>query len=406
MREHVITLTEFESREVPLSAAAYVALRSRYAGKLEVGVTEREGTYRLTARDHVGRVGLPGDVMLVIRPKVGVANLFYMLCAEAGLARFYPQPTRLAPEAEIFSFVMDLLVRRVEDLLRAGLYRAYVPARNDLPFVRGRIVLGEQLRLHGDLKDRHVCAYADLTADTAENRVMLAALRLLPALLDGSGEDRLVRRVRALLPRFEGVSVVSRAEALRLLRGILFHRLNASCAPALGLCGLALRHLTLDERAGPHPFASFLVDMPRLFESFVTSRLKVYLARYGLRVFAQRHDYLDEGRQVGIRPDLLVYARGEADPLLVLDAKYRRMDGEEGVNRDLYQVSAYMDRYGLSRGALVYPQFGDAARSNLRLRGTAKSLHLLTLGLDAPGISQLEENCAAFSEEVARLSMG
>jgi 5-methylcytosine-specific restriction endonuclease McrBC regulatory subunit McrC len=54
-----------------------------------------------------------------------------------------------------------------------------VPAKEDLPFVRGRIVLGEQLRRHADLKDRHVCAYAELTSDTAENRIILAALRLL-----------------------------------------------------------------------------------------------------------------------------------------------------------------------------------------------------------------------------------
>jgi 5-methylcytosine-specific restriction enzyme subunit McrC len=402
----MITLTEYESLEVPLSVAAYNVLHSQYAGKIDVGVTERVGVYRITARDYVGRIGLPDGGALVIQPKVGVGNLFYMLCVDAGLASFYTRPTWLAPDTEIYSFVVELLVRRVEELLRAGLYRAYVPVQEDLPFVRGRIALNEQLRLHGDLKDRHVCAYADLTADTAENRVILAALRLLPTLLRGRDEAGLVRRVRALLPRFEGVSVVSRGQALGLARGMSFHRLNAACAPAIGLCRLALQHLTLEERAGNHPFASFLVDMPRLFESFVTARLKEYLARHGLRVVAQRHDYLDEGRQVGIRPDVLVYARGDVTPLLVLDAKYRRMDGEDGLNRDLYQVSAYLDRYRLSRGVLVYPQFGDASSANVRLRGTPKSLHLLTLNLDTSDTKQLERNCAALAEEVAHLSLG
>ena len=152
-----------------------------------------------------------------------------------------------------------------------------------------------------DLKDRHVCAYADLTSDTAENRVVLAALRLLPALLRGKEAGSLVRRVRALLPRFAGVTVVSHTQALGLLRGVSFHRLNQTYAPVLGLCRLALQHLTLDAQPGPHPFASFLVDMPRLFESFITERLRFYLAQRGLRVVAQRYDYLDEGRRVGIR---------------------------------------------------------------------------------------------------------
>lgn len=398
-------LTEYEACEVALSARAYGILKARYAGKIDVSITEKAGLYRVAARDYVGRVGLPDGGMLVIRPKVGVANLFYMLCANAGLVGFYPPPAGLMPDAEIFGFIMSLLVQKVERLLREGLYRAYMPAQEDLPFVRGRIALGEQLRLHADLKDRHVCSYANLTADTAENRVIVTALRTLPALLRGQEEMALTRRIRALLPRFEGVTVVTRAEALALLRGIAFHRLNQSYAPALSLCRLALQHLTLAERAGPFPFASFLVNMPRLFESFITIRLREHLAAHSLRVVAQRHDYLDEGRQIGIRPDVLLYGKGGSSPLLVLDTKYRRIDGEDGLNRDLYQVSAYLDRYNLSQGVLVYPQFDEASHTKLKVRGTPKSLHLATIDLAAGSIAQLEKNCAALADEVAQLAL-
>src|SRR4051812_18411961 len=110
MNEQTITLTEYESREIPLSPVVYEALRSRYTGKIDIGVTERTGVYRVTSRDYVGRVGLPDGVALVIQPKVGVSNLFYMLCADAGIANFYLPATRLAPDAEIFTFVIELLV--------------------------------------------------------------------------------------------------------------------------------------------------------------------------------------------------------------------------------------------------------------------------------------------------------
>src|SRR5438105_6607707 len=78
----MITLKEFGSAEVPLTPEAYAALRSRYAREIGVEITERAGVYRVTARDYVGRVGLPGGSILIIQPEVGVANLFYMLCAE------------------------------------------------------------------------------------------------------------------------------------------------------------------------------------------------------------------------------------------------------------------------------------------------------------------------------------
>ena len=91
------------------------------------------------------------------------------------------------------------------------------------------------------------------------------------------------------------------------------------------------------------------------FESFLTVRLRTLLPKYGLRVVAQRHDYLDEERRVGIRPDVLVYARRGTNPLLVLDAKYRRLDDpEDGLNRDLYQLASFFDREaaGLGCGAI------------------------------------------------------
>lgn len=400
----VVTLREFEACEIALPAEAYRVLKTRYAGQIEAGATGRPGVYRVAARDYVGRVGLPGGLLLVIRPKVAVANLFYMLASDAGLARFYPPPTGLAPDSEIFNFVVALLLEKIEALLRGGLYSAHVPVEADLPLVRGRILLGAQVARYGEMRHRHVCAYSTLTPDTAENRVVAATLRLLPRLLRPSTEQPLVRRARALLPRFEGVRAVNRSEALALLPGILLHRLNSAYGPVLGLCGLALQGLTLDERPGPHPFASFLVEMPRLFESFVTARLKALVPARGLRVVAQRSDFLDEARRVGIRPDVLVYRAGGRSPVLVLDAKYRRAGPDEGgLNRDLYQVSAYLDRYGLRRGVLVYPRFGEADHTELKLRGTQKRLHLATVDLAAPDPSSLEESCAALAGQVARL---
>jgi 5-methylcytosine-specific restriction enzyme subunit McrC len=389
-----LLLREFEACEAELPKEVYTLLRSRYAGQLDVTPTDNAGVYRLAARDYVGRISLPGGGMLVIQPKVGVANLFYMLCADASLAHFHPPPTGLEKNPDIFGFVIAALVKGVERLLIKGLYREYVPQERDLPFVRGRIVLGEQLRRHRDLKHHHVCAYADLTADTAENKVLAATLRYLPALLQPRGESELAKRVRCLLMRFEGVNAPGRGAAIGLLRTIRLHRLNAEYGPVLNLCRLALHHLTLDEKAGPHAFASFLVDMPRLFESFVTERLRALLPLYGLRVVAQRHDYLDEERRVGIRPDILVYRAQETEPALVLDAKYRRLDASESdLSRDLYQVSAYLDRYGLSRGILVYPQFERVEHAELKLRGTLKRLHLATLNLSAPNPQQLEQSC-------------
>jgi 5-methylcytosine-specific restriction enzyme subunit McrC len=400
-----ITLIEYGSIEIALRADVYAILHSRYAKQVEIAHTGREGVYKLTARDYVGRISLPGGGLLVIRPKVGVGNLFYMLCADAALADFHPPPTGLQEDREIVPFVLAALLSAAEKAVAGGLYRDYSRREERLPYVRGRILLGEQAR-HGWLHHKHSCSYADHTADTPENRVLAATLRLMPALLKGHPEEvHLAARARGLCTFFNDVTPIQRAEAVALLPRLRVHRLNATYGPALALCGLVLRGLTLNEQAGVHPYASFLVQMPRLFESFLTKRLSRLLPQYGLRVVAQRHDYLDEERKVGIRPDILVFAGRERDPRLVLDAKYKRSDGPDAdPNRDLYQVNAYLDRYSLQSGVLVYPRFEGEQGSQVGMRGTLKRLHVLTLNLGAATPAMLDEECARLAQKIAHLA--
>src|SRR5205814_4289838 len=109
--------------------------------QLDVAHTGREGVYRLTARDYVGRVSLPGGGLLVIRPKVEVANLFYMLCTDARLADFQPPPTGLHEDTDLFPFVLAALLHSIKKLVAGGLYRDYERHEERLPYVRGRIIL-------------------------------------------------------------------------------------------------------------------------------------------------------------------------------------------------------------------------------------------------------------------------
>lgn len=405
MRETIL-LREFESCDVELSELDYATLRVRYLGKINVSPTERVGIYRLSARDHVGRIGLPDDRILAIAPKVAVANLFYMLCADAGLADFYLPPIGLEENAQILPFILSAVLHEAEKLVARGLYRDYSQREEDLSHVKGRVLFGAQVSHYGELKHRHICRYAQSTFDTPENRIVRTTLRFIAMLLRHDHDEEMLRRTQRLPARFEEAARVTRSAALTLLSRLKRHRLNATYWPLLGLCGLVLRHLSLSEKGGLHQFSGFLIDMPRLFESFLTVRLQGALPRYGLRAIAQRHDYLDIGRRVGIRPDVLVYKSTGIKPVLVLDAKYRRLGGidETDLNRDLYQVSAYMDRYGLNRGVLVYPQWSRPNPFQVRLRGTPKELHITTLDLAAASPAALDHECAKLADYVASLA--
>ena len=66
----------------------------------------------------------------------------------------------------------------------------------------------------------------------------------------------------------------------------------------------------------------FLLDMPRLFEDFVTVALREALvSAYGGRVDNQDRNHFDAAGPVRLRPDIVWKIRGSA--VAVIDAKYK-----------------------------------------------------------------------------------
>src|SRR5262249_15305244 len=56
---------------------------------------------------------------------------------------------------------------------------------------------------------------------------------------------------------------------------------------------------------------------------------------------------------IHLRPDIIL--KKDGGPVLVADAKWKRLRGTPLVTEDLYQVLAYCTALGVGRGVLVYP---------------------------------------------------
>jgi 5-methylcytosine-specific restriction enzyme subunit McrC len=99
----------------------------------------------------------------------------------------------------------------------------------------------------------------------------------------------------------------------------------------------------------------FLLDMPRLFEDFVTVALREALVPpYGGHVADQDRNYFDEARRVALLPDIVWKIHGS--PVAVIDAKYKAEKPAGYPNADLYQLLAYCTVLGLHNGHLVYAE--------------------------------------------------
>ena len=165
---------------------------------------------------------------------------------------------------------------------------------------------------------------------------------------------RVAPRARRRLPHVR--SCLEGVHALRDWRDVrapAITRLNEHYKPALALAELVLRNLSLSEKTGDLSSATFVFDMNKVFEDFVTAAFTSAMRKHGGTVRPQVGEYsLDRGAQLRLRPDI-GWWHGERC-LAVLDAKYKAIDDGRLRHDDAYQMLAYCTAYRLDRGYLVY----------------------------------------------------
>jgi 5-methylcytosine-specific restriction enzyme subunit McrC len=125
---------------------------------------------------------------------------------------------------KIWDLFASVLVRGVNRLLRRGLDRGYVEIEEEIPGIRGRIVVGDTLRRNQLMFGRATCRFDDLCYDVLHNQIIKATITRL------SEADDLHETLRQELYRlkqlFSGVTDVSLANAL--FRRIQLSRNNAT----------------------------------------------------------------------------------------------------------------------------------------------------------------------------------
>lgn len=364
-------------------------------------VDELRTGVRVTARSWVGVVRFERFEVRVV-PKLAGDNLGLVEMIEFtngldSLRRSSSIRTLHAEGAGLLDLIALLLAEATEAILRGGLLAGYVEREDDLPVVRGRLLADQQvLRRFGRI-DRLICRFDEHEQDILENRLLAAALGQCATRVSHESVRRRVRRLLAILQE------VCRADDMNLeaaRREITYQRHNEHYRDAHTLAWLLLDNLgTKDLLArGKTRCFAFLIDMNRLFESFVYRLIDHPIVRAGLRVHYQRGDRsiilnaLTNQPYARVVPDVLVDRVVGPTARLAIDAKYKLYDERKLSSGDVYQSFLYAYAYAGSGGSipaalLVYPSSTRSTRSvRLRIRSaqTLVAAEILALGLSIP----------------------
>lgn len=355
-----------------------------------------------------------GDLVLEILPKIevgaaadgearGVLVAMLRAAANVAVADAGAAPLGVQRRHLLDVFILDFCAR-VAGLLRGGAIRTYQASEDDLPALRGRLRLAEQVRRTAADRSRFRCAFDELSLDNPHNRALKAVLGRL--LHQAVGPDARAA-VGGLLHRLAEVSHAPCSTTD--IDHLPFNRLTETWRPVFQRAGWFLRGLFPDVRAGGTEGLCLLFDMQRLFEAFVGACLRREWRASGAsaRVVLQgpsRHlAGSAEGPAFRLRPDATVVSTAGAVERL-LDTKWKRLDpgaaGRGVAREDAYQLAAYAGAYRCPNVALVYPRppglpAGLVETFELRLPGTPRiEVFALDLGSAAAG-GALPEGLAA-----------
>jgi 5-methylcytosine-specific restriction enzyme subunit McrC len=145
--------------------------------------------------------------------KVPVQNIYYLLCY--AWDEFAPkQLEKVAAEEfpDAIHLFARLLVTGVRSLHRRGFETGYVTEEQPTSSPRGRILMGETLRLIATQPSRVYCTYDEMSADVLSNQILKATLGWI---LDTEGVDLHlradVRQARRSFDQISDIDLTARA---------------------------------------------------------------------------------------------------------------------------------------------------------------------------------------------------
>jgi 5-methylcytosine-specific restriction enzyme subunit McrC len=377
-----------DSCAIPHATAAAI----EGAGLVDVAAEPGPDRWRLIAGSKVG-VAVGEDWEVRVHPRITVPELLFLLSYAIDPKGWRDQEADFASSEDLFDAISHAFSLQATRVLARGPLRGYVEVDDRLPYVRGRIRFADQIA-RAVLPSPIEVSFQEFTADVPENRILMAATVALLRLPRVPELPR--RRLLAIRATLHGVEPLARPAEVALPT---FTRLNEHYRPSLSLAALILRAHSLQGVRGATKGATFVFDLNRVFEDFLSVALREALGRFGGEVRLQGADHLDRDRKVEVFPDIRWERGGRT--MAVVDAKHKRLEASGPPNEDVYQMLAYCTSLALPVGYLVYASDPKVVSGNLRIRNSECEVRVRTVDL-AREPEQVLSSVADLAAEIAR----
>ena len=331
---------------------------------------------------------------------IPIQNIYYMLSYAFQVLN---EQGYKSVATEHFENVADLcaaiLIKCLSKQLKRGLMKDYIPKREPLTALRGKMEFSETLKTNSIIKRQVVCSYDEFSENAYMNRIIKTTmLRLMVADVDKSRKKEM-KKLLVFLGNVEPLPIYSINWNLR------YDRNNQTYRMLVSICYLVLKGLLQTQSDGTTKLMDFLDEqrMHRLYEKFI------------LEYFRKEHPELTVGApQIPWQLDddfcdMLPVMQSDIvlekdDNILIIDAKYYAHTTQQRFNKatvhsaNLYQIFTYVknkqeelkDRQVTVSGMLLYAKTDEQIVPDNTYQMSGNQISVKTLDLNC-GFDEIRE---------------
>ena len=250
----------------------------------------------------------------------------------------------------VLDLYFELFVKELEYLLHRGLVKKYRKTEGNLSILKGTIHFAKHINQNIVHQERFYVKHYTYDKQHDIHAILYKTLKLLKNI---HTHTELNSRIGTLLLDFPELYDVKVTKTL--FERISLDRKTEPYRKALEISRLLLLNYHPDVRKGDDNVLALMFDMNALWEQFVYVSIRKFkdkettIAAQSIKNFWKPNT----GHRSRIRPDIVLNKGTEK--CVVLDTKWKNLNGHNPVHEDLRQMFVYMKYFGARKVALVYP---------------------------------------------------
>lgn len=298
----------------------------------------------LQAKSYVGTIQTTSGFILEILPKTVKDNdvekskqifmkLLHLLYKLPNYKNIDSANFELIKNLDIFEIFIFMFLEEVGIIIKKGIKSDYVGQEDNLFYLKGKLLINEQIKRNTVHKERFYVQYDDYNQNRAENRLIKSTLKLLSNISRDFDNQRKIRQYMQHLNWIDlSLNIDKDFSMVKTGRGMEHYK------NALIWSKVFLKKESFSSFSGDTIAFAILYPMEKLFECFVEWWLEKKYPH--LQIEAQNGGVDFVKKLFTVRPDFLI--KKDKQVICVADAKWKLIESDKEFSQsDFYQLFAY-----------------------------------------------------------------